>query len=41
MIKLFELIIFIRFSKLLTMLYEIHTMRLIIETMRNMIAPLL
>ena len=40
-VKLFELIIFIRSLKLLTLLYEIKVMRIIIETMRNMIMPLL
>ena len=41
LIKLFELIIFIRISKVLTLLYEIKAMRLVIETMRNMISPML
>jgi hypothetical protein len=36
-----ELVIFLRMFKLLTLLYEIKTMRIIIETMRNMIRPLL
>ena len=39
--KIFELIIFIRMLKLLTLLYEIKDMRIIIETMRNLIIPLL
>jgi hypothetical protein len=39
--KVFELIIFIRTTKLLTLLYEIKDMRIIIETMRNLIMPLL
>lgn len=40
-VKLFELIIFVRSLKLLTLLYEIKVMRIIIETMRNMMLPLL
>lgn len=40
-VKLFELIIFVRALKLLTLLYEIKVMRIIIETMRNMMLPLL
>mmetsp|Transcript_25701 Transcript_25701/g.39518 ORF Transcript_25701/g.39518 Transcript_25701/m.39518 type:complete len:126 (-) Transcript_25701:312-689(-) len=40
-VKIFELVIFIRTTKLLTLLYEIKTMRIIIETMRNLISPLL
>jgi len=39
-VKLFELVIFIRTLKLLTLLYEIKVMRIIIETMRNMMMPL-
>jgi len=39
-VKTFELIIFIRALKLLTLLYEIKVMRIIIETMRNMMMPL-
>mmetsp|Transcript_13614 Transcript_13614/g.21303 ORF Transcript_13614/g.21303 Transcript_13614/m.21303 type:complete len:192 (+) Transcript_13614:1711-2286(+) len=39
-VKVFELIIFLRLTKLLTLLYEIKDMRIIIETMRNLIAPL-
>ena len=35
-----ELVIFLRMFKLLTLLYEIKTMRIIIETMRNLIRPL-
>jgi len=41
LIKTYELIIFIRILKLLTLVYEIRAMRLIIETMRNMVTPLL
>lgn len=37
---MYELIIFIRISKVLTLLYEIKAMRLLMETMRNMINPL-
>lgn len=40
-IKKFELIIFIRMLKLLTLLYEIKVMRIIIETMRNMVKPIM
>lgn len=41
LIKMFELIIFIRILKMITLLYELDAMRLVIETMRNMIIPLL
>jgi len=40
-ITLFELIIFIRVLKLLTLVYEIKVMRIIIETMRTMLLPLI
>lgn len=40
-VKLLELVIFLRMLKLLTLLYEIKTMRIIIETMRHLIKPLL
>ena len=40
-VRAFEVIIFIRLLKLLTLLYEIRVMRIIIETARNMIYPLL
>jgi len=40
-VKLLEVVIFVRMIKLLTLLYEIKTMRIIIETMRNLISPLL
>src|SRR6056300_313678 len=39
-VKLFEVIIFIRMTKLLTLLYEVQVMRIIIETMRNLMGPL-
>jgi len=39
-VKMFELVIFVRSLKLLTLLYEIKVMRIIIETMRNMMMPL-
>jgi len=39
-VKYFESIIFIRMTKLLPLLYEIATMRVIIETIRNLIGPL-
>jgi hypothetical protein len=39
-VKLFELGIFIRMLKLLSLLYEIKTTRIIIETISNLIKPL-
>merc|ERR1719263_915318 len=39
-VKIFEIIIFIRMLKLLTLLYEIRVMRIIIETIRNLLRPL-
>jgi hypothetical protein len=39
-ITYFEIVIFFRILKILTMLYEINTMRVIFETMRNLILPL-
>ena len=39
--KIFEMVIFVRMLKLLTLLYEIKTLRIIIETMRNLLKPLL
>lgn len=40
-VKFLELVIFLRMLKLLTLLYEIKVMRIIIETMRNLMKPLL
>lgn len=40
-VKIFEMVIFVRMLKLLTLLYEIKTLRIIIETMRNLLKPLL
>ena len=40
LVKLFELIVFIRLLKLLTLLYEVQVMRIIFETLRNLIGPL-
>jgi hypothetical protein len=40
-VKLLEMVIFMRMLKLLTLLYEIKVMRIIIETMRNLVKPLL
>jgi hypothetical protein len=40
-VKLLELVIFMRMLKLLTLLYEIRVMRIIIETIRNLIKPLM
>jgi hypothetical protein len=39
-VKLLELVIFIRLWKILTLLYEIKSMRIVIETIRNLVAPL-
>lgn len=39
--KLLELVIFLRMLKLLTLLYEIKVMRIIIETIRNLLKPLM
>jgi hypothetical protein len=39
-ITYFEIIIFIRILKIMTLLYESDTMRVIFETMRNLITPL-
>jgi len=39
-VKIFEMVIFIRMTKLLTLLYEVTVMRIIIETMRNLMGPL-
>ena len=38
--KLFELIIFIRVVKIVTLIYEIRVLRLIVETMRNLVSPI-
>ena len=38
-IKLFELVIFIRLLRLLTLLYEIQNFRIIIETIKNLLGP--
>lgn len=35
------MVIFVRMLKLLTLLYEIKTLRIIIETIRNLLKPLL
>lgn len=40
MVKVFEMVIFIRMTKLLTLLYEVKVMRIIIETLRNLLGPL-
>ena len=39
-VKVFEVIVFIRMIKLLTLLYEVKTMRVIFETMKNLLGPL-
>ena len=39
-VKIIEVIVFIRMLKLLTLLYEIQTMRVIFETMKNLLGPL-
>jgi hypothetical protein len=38
-IKLFELVVFIRTLRVLTLLYEIKTFRIIIETIKNILGP--
>lgn len=35
-----ELVIFVRMLKFLTLLYEITVMRIVIDTIKNLIAPL-
>jgi hypothetical protein len=39
-LKYFEAIIFIRIIKIVPLIYELHIMRVIIETIRNLMAPL-
>lgn len=39
-VRLFEVIVFIRMLKLLTLLYEVKTMRVIFETLKNLLGPL-
>ena len=39
-VKIIEVIVFIRMLKLVTLLYEIKTMRVIFETMKNLLGPL-
>lgn len=39
-VKIFEVIVFIRMLKLLTLLYEVKTMRIIFETLKNLLGPL-
>ena len=39
-VKILEVIVFIRMLKLLTLLYEIKTMRVIFETLKNLLGPL-
>lgn len=39
-VKIFEVIVFIRMLKLLTLLFEIKTMRVIFETLKNLLGPL-
>ena len=38
--KIYQLIIFVRVLKMVTLLYELKTMRIIIETLRNLVKPL-
>jgi hypothetical protein len=38
-LKLFELVVFIRLLRILTLLYEIQTFRIIIETIKNLLGP--
>ena len=39
-VKIFEVIVFIRMLKLLTLLYEVEVMRIIFETLKNLLGPL-
>ena len=39
-VKLLEIVIFIRLWKILSLLYEIKSMRVVMETMRNLVTPL-
>lgn len=39
-VKLFEVIVFIRMIKLLTLTYEVKMMRIIFETLKNLLGPL-
>jgi hypothetical protein len=39
-VRLYEVIVFIRMLKLMTLLYEVKTMRVIFETIKNLIGPL-
>lgn len=39
-IKISEIIVFVRMLKLLTLVYEVKTMRVIIETIHNLLGPL-
>ena len=39
-LKIFTLIIFIRALKMLTLMYEVKSLRIIIETMKNLIGPI-
>ena len=39
-VKALEVIVFIRMLKLLTLLYEVKTMRVIFETLKNLLGPL-
>lgn len=38
-LKAFELVIFIRLTRVLTLLYELKTFRVIIETIKNLLGP--
>lgn len=40
-VRVFELIIFIRLLKFVTLMYELKTTRIFIETMRNLVQPIL
>ena len=39
-VKICEVIVFVRMLKLLTLLYEVQTMRVIFETLKNLLGPL-
>lgn len=38
-LKLFELVVFVRLLRVLTLLYEMQTFRIIIETIKNLLGP--
>lgn len=40
-VRIFELIIFLRLFKMITLMYELKQTRIFIETMRNLVQPIL